>query len=400
MGIKASSLRGLLHRAHALFRALLTDTGSPVYLPNELVSDILSRIPERSVRRFRCVSKEWHALVTAPAFVAAHKFRAEPFLVMYSNPSEGLRLIDMDGNVVRLISDMCGCWSPVSTSPDGILCVTGYLDSYPGNAVFAGLIDLGTMEAVVTRLEDNKAWGFGRAIPSDAYKIVRFRDHIRGCNCEVYTIGGGDGWRRRKSHPLHYKYDSFENYAATVNGVLYLLARKKPHDMDYVLCFDLESEEWKNNIKGPSNVDIWGHDISLGELKDTLYMAEKKNWETDHGYTNIWLLTDFDTSIWIKAYTIPLEPSMLPYAPMFCRMIPLRVLHDSSKLLFYYGSRYVLFVLRGAQLQIYDPHNETCTDVTEKLLGDHGTVVGFCSSHLERFGSAKIQRPISSFRHI
>ncbi|XP_020165310.1 putative F-box protein At3g52320 [Aegilops tauschii subsp. strangulata] len=246
----ASSLGGLLHRAHALFRALLTNTRSPVYLPNELVSDILSRIPERSVRRFRCVSKEWRALVTSPAFVGAHKSRAEPFLVVYSNPCEGLRLIDMDGEVLRLISDMRGCWSPVSTSPDGILCVTGYLDSYPGNAVFAGLIDLGTMEAVVTRLEDNKAWGFGCAVPSDAYKTVRFRDHISGCYCEVYTIGGGDGWRRRKSHPLHYKYDSFENYAATVNGVLYLLARAKPQGMDYVLRFDIESEEWKNNIKG------------------------------------------------------------------------------------------------------------------------------------------------------
>ncbi|KAE8785405.1 F-box protein [Hordeum vulgare] len=85
----ASSLRVLLHRTQALFRA----PSPPVYLPDELLSNILSRLPEGSLCRFRCVSKEWHTLLSDPAFVAAHRSQAKPFVVVASlTHATGLRL--------------------------------------------------------------------------------------------------------------------------------------------------------------------------------------------------------------------------------------------------------------------------------------------------------------------
>jgi hypothetical protein len=50
--------------------------------------DILSRIPVKSLCRFRCVSKELYALIADPWFLAAHKSRTEPLLNVGSLPCD------------------------------------------------------------------------------------------------------------------------------------------------------------------------------------------------------------------------------------------------------------------------------------------------------------------------
>ena len=74
-------------------------------LPRDVIFDILSWLPAKSLCRFRCVSREWRAHISDPAFVAAHRTRAEPLIAAnsLSEPST-LRLINMDGIVVKVIN--------------------------------------------------------------------------------------------------------------------------------------------------------------------------------------------------------------------------------------------------------------------------------------------------------
>nr|XP_020188640.1 F-box protein At3g49450-like [Aegilops tauschii subsp. strangulata] len=154
--------------------------GAVVSLPDEIIFDILTRVPVNSACRFRCVSHEWRALISSPDFVAAHKSRhAEPLVAVYSfreEPSKGteLRLVDMDGNVVRVIKVKDGLGSSKLPHHD-LLCITNDNSD-------ACLVDPATGEVLVTcpcprPRPKSLVMCFGRAVPSGAYKALCF---VRG----------------------------------------------------------------------------------------------------------------------------------------------------------------------------------------------------------------------------
>ncbi|CAL5336658.1 unnamed protein product [Camellia sinensis] len=42
------------------------------YIPNELIIEILVRLPVQSLLRFTSVCKSWHSLITNPSFITKH----------------------------------------------------------------------------------------------------------------------------------------------------------------------------------------------------------------------------------------------------------------------------------------------------------------------------------------
>ncbi|XP_047056674.1 putative F-box/kelch-repeat protein At1g12870 [Lolium rigidum] len=312
-----------------------------VSLPPDAIFDILSWLPLKSLCRFRCVSREWRALISDPAFIAAHKARSEPLIATksFSEPTT-LRLTDMDGNVAKLINTRDHIYKFVCTSSDNIICAAGYFFQQ------ATVINIATGEIFVTSIKGT-FMGFGRATPSGVYKMVCI--HPRSSS--ILTIGDGAGWRQKQFPPP--KGISYHSSPIAVNGMLYFASQLHG---DSVLCFDLESEEWKRGIKGPPGVEPKPCHITLGELNSTLCMMQP---EVDNGFTTIWLLTNADKGTWFKLYTIPLDPST------YDRMIPLRMLLDGGKLLFYvtYDS------MKLPMLQIFDPQHRTCSDAPKILAG-------------------------------
>ncbi|PHT55608.1 hypothetical protein CQW23_04094 [Capsicum baccatum] len=108
---------------------------SDLYLPKEIISNILSCLPVKTLLRFRCVCKKWRKLISKPNFIASH-FRhssslqqcgssilihtrhAESFahvLSMY-NPPESI--VELDNPFPRFLPSM-SIVGPVS----GIVCL-------------------------------------------------------------------------------------------------------------------------------------------------------------------------------------------------------------------------------------------------------------------------------------
>ncbi|KAM0887363.1 hypothetical protein ACQ4PT_029089 [Festuca glaucescens] len=181
MGMKPSSLRCPSQPTPP------RSTVASVLLPPDAIFDILSWLPLMSLWRFRCVSMEWRALISAPAFVAAHKTRSEPLIAANSfSDLTTLRLIDMDGNVVKVINTRDHIYKFVCASSDNLICVVGYFFQQ------ATVINIATGEIFVTSIKGS-FMGFGRATPSGVYKMVCI--HPRSSS--ILTIGDGAGWRQK-----------------------------------------------------------------------------------------------------------------------------------------------------------------------------------------------------------
>ncbi|KQK02760.1 hypothetical protein BRADI_2g03520v3 [Brachypodium distachyon] len=163
---------------------------STVSLPYHVVFDILLRTPVKSVCRSRCVSKAWRDLIRSPVFAAAHKSRHGPLLVDAGSfheeePAGGrdLRLMDMDGSVVRVIRGAGGFGMMSNTSLDDLICVNG------ASCDGINVVDPATGEVLLTCpqvdiVEEHDKFprvamryyvnfGIGRAVPSNQYKLVR-----------------------------------------------------------------------------------------------------------------------------------------------------------------------------------------------------------------------------------
>ncbi|KAM0913656.1 hypothetical protein ACQ4PT_012010 [Festuca glaucescens] len=338
-------------------------------LPMELIFEILSRVPVRSVCRFRCVSKGWQALLHDPIFVAAHKsLNAETFIVVSSLPKvpdgdRELRLMDMDGNDVKVIKGI-PCSGLLSASMDDLVCVRdGSIDGPCVINPATGKVLVDCPKHGVRSLEAwNFVFGFGRAIPSGTYKVVRFSDDR---SCEVFSLGDSTGWRRSECPPADFFF--VRSSVVAVKGVMYFLASRNKY-ADTLLCFDIESEEWTKTIGSPKEVlqqytrNSWSNTIA--ELNDTVCMVQPMERVTSYIWVNIWLLQDSHQDTWIKAFTIRISEFTYRYKP-------LRVTPDGGKLILYstvFGE--------GHALQVYDLHTETCTTLRRL---DYVTSISLCS---------------------
>ncbi|CAD6250432.1 unnamed protein product [Miscanthus lutarioriparius] len=137
----------------------------------------------------------------------------------------------------------------------------------------------------------------------------------------VCTLSGGGGrprWRAVQGPP-----DTFCQTRGTgvaIGGVVYLLiaavyfgVRNKNPDVqrDWIYSFDLETEKWLPNIKGPPQQGFVFIDnpaappkflrFSLANLNGSLVIVHGPSPETN---MDLWFLMDSEKSLWVKQYSM------------------------------------------------------------------------------------------------
>ncbi|KAM0923745.1 hypothetical protein ACQ4PT_005353 [Festuca glaucescens] len=114
-------------------------------LSQDVIFEILSWLPLKSLCRSWCVSKEWRARISNPAFVAAYQSRAEPLLIATMRSIRGertLQLMDTEGTVTRVV-DQGRDWRFCASLGDLVFFSSGYFNS--GTLV----VDLATGKTVL-----------------------------------------------------------------------------------------------------------------------------------------------------------------------------------------------------------------------------------------------------------
>ncbi|GMH15983.1 hypothetical protein Nepgr_017824 [Nepenthes gracilis] len=229
---------------------------SSQYLPEDILSNILSRLPVQSLLRFRSVCKFWYALIGSPSFKEEHYHHA-------ASKNDGQLLVEHE------IRNRVKC-----SLLDNILHVSKYLDfpmEFTNSSTILGvcngivLISLNGVDKIVLwnpairevrvlpnnlRREEKvqrSRIGFGYDPKTNDYKVVRiflYWDKKRRADCidqsvEVYSLST-NMWREIKPSGI-YGYGMFceEAYAC---GAYHWLVYNHEDDGLFVLSFDMTNE--------------------------------------------------------------------------------------------------------------------------------------------------------------
>ncbi|XP_066358071.1 putative F-box protein At1g30920 [Miscanthus floridulus] len=290
-----------------------------VSLPVYMVFDVLSRVPAKALCWFRRVCKAWRALISDPAFVAAQRSCAGPHLVgvFYRSSSRPeVWVMDMAGNVVRVFqvrlllgkhgdsTDALSVLQQATTRPNNLIvdARTGLMiiDPAAGHACTVDVRHAAPSGALLA---------FRPATLCGAFKVmvVYFKDYLPPQICKVATIvdGGAEPlrWRQMSSPPFATSW--WHESSVTVKGVVYCLPQAFCM-LHRIAAFVFESEEWKT-INGPAlGIQRETRYAELIELKGTLGLVQflRQPSDDDHSYAIVWLLIDFNKSVWIMECTI------------------------------------------------------------------------------------------------
>ncbi|KAK4391177.1 F-box protein [Sesamum angolense] len=203
-------------------------------LPSELIINILSRLPIRTIISCKCVCKSWLNLLDTPEFARSHFSRSVPGLILWQ------RQRDLDSEHFEGSANGLVCFRKLGQHPETVhIC----------NPITRDYIQLPT-PGTIWYSPTTVTYGFGASKASGQHKVVRiYHECIRvpdthellgipKSECWVYTLGTGS-WRSIAPGPK-LEYNS-RSIGAFLNGNLHWLVADS-EGFARISCLDLETE--------------------------------------------------------------------------------------------------------------------------------------------------------------
>lgn len=291
------------------------------HLPSEIMLDILSRLPVRTIMSCKCVCKPWLELLKTREFVNSHLSKLVPALTFVKGgeqpkPYEIIEFADDD-------VDDDYRWDTVLSLDlpphDRLLSIAnGFLLLCPRDGIRGDLLICNPMTREYIKLPPASALcgsifqasGFGVSKTSGQYKAVR----VLGINahnaleCQVYTIGTGS-WRRIACGwpVIYYSYHG-DTVGTFLNGNLHWLA----DGGSAIWCLDLEAEIFTTFSAPPLRCPVKVRTLRV--LKDCLCVCDNANHRydafADHEIS-LWLMEEYgDEKSWTKQFIIRKESKL------------------------------------------------------------------------------------------
>ncbi|KAE8021742.1 hypothetical protein FH972_007607 [Carpinus fangiana] len=329
-------------------------------LPEDLSMEILSRLPIKSLMRFKCISKSWCALITDPNFITKHLTSLNPQRGAILRRGKGLErrrfLIELNDTrwqelprLSRLSHETLELSENVDLSQlfqdevsgvqmlgpcNGILCLAGSLkmtkdgDLQPGYEMV--LWNPATRESKMLPPTDmptstfTSNFGFGFDPKTNDYKVIRILNFdFRQCKVEVYSLST-NSWRVIDSSPDPSLFIKLPRFPSCLRGVHYWWAHADDYcHHDGLISFDMRNEVFQKLLphlrRGfflhPEDIAVFNDSVTL----ILRYCCEVERW------IDILVLNESGVeSTWTRGFTIRRIPT-------FWRLIQLR--EDDSAVL-------------------------------------------------------------------
>ncbi|XP_068642587.1 putative F-box/kelch-repeat protein At1g12870 [Aristolochia californica] len=279
-------------------------------VPDEILVQVLIRLPVKSLLRFKCVCRAWRTLISEPFFVEFHlrqQSLIDPQILLLSCAGEVGELCleslaDEGGRLNRKLSAV-PVESILTPSCNGLILIHRDYSQciYVFNVASRKLL---TLPDCSPSLHVNL--GLGYEFPARKYKVVRLfynREGDAHLQCEIFTLGSG-AWRRIGEVP--YKLD-VRGFPASVNGALYWLTNSEYHlnKSEVIISFVLREERFKVIPHPKFCAGENRRYMQLWEFKGDLYLQDSSGKPVMH----LWVSKDPKEGIWVKNYTINLQRS-------------------------------------------------------------------------------------------
>ncbi|CAN8254561.1 unnamed protein product [Cochlearia groenlandica] len=304
--------------------ALLQD--SQELIPIDLITEIFSRLPAKSVARFRCLSKQWRCVLSGTDFIELFRARsrARPRLMfaverncvwsfysspqsqcLYHKPSPSSPLVVAADFHTKFSQDVnryiCSYASGLFYFPDmwipregrysrPVICnpLTGHYKSLPEVTIYRKSRGFLGYDPIVKRFK----------VLTEAYPFCSQRDHH-----SILTLEDGEqSWMSKRDSP---SYNQCTSESLCISGVIYYLADDAGELSRVIVSFHVLSEEFKCidvECFGDSNtVKLINYKGKVGGI-DCKYVKvdEKRTLELC-----IWVLEDAEKEEWSKhVYTL------------------------------------------------------------------------------------------------
>jgi F-box interacting protein len=298
------------------------------YLPEVLEVKILSWLPPKSLIRFKCVCKRWHALIGSPDFLSKNLLNHSIINQNSCDPRRLILFIARDKSYLDIYSFRsydslhCASQTPLNLPPaplclsviascNGLLCLwDSRSEIYLWNPATSS--ELKALPAAPSRSARGGFIfydvGFGFDSVSNDFKVILLHDNDgeRFLKAEVYSLKSGC-WRLLDmsmivslNFRLHLTFLKVE-----LDGVFLWYANKEwDFTDDRIIAFDFSEEEFIT-MTFP---DLADEDMRiLTKLKGSVAMVVFPYLAKDNMYLHIWVMLEFGFSeSWTRLLSIGL----------------------------------------------------------------------------------------------
>ncbi|XP_047943211.1 putative F-box protein At3g52320 [Salvia hispanica] len=215
------------------------------YLPSEILTDILLRLPLDDIATCKCVCKPWLNLIETDYFNKSHLSKSSPALVvsMLTTNSNWFNVFKLNEKLTHKhkqysinMFDFPQA-TKIQGSANGLLLLKNPFRNhlYVCNPITREFVEL---SGRLTRPRED-CYGIGVSRISGQHKVVYFNSKYG--ECHVYTLESGSTWRRVKG-AIPSSDRCLSSVGAFASGNLYWLVSNGWKKFPYVCCFDLETE--------------------------------------------------------------------------------------------------------------------------------------------------------------
>ncbi|KAL5165928.1 F-box/kelch-repeat protein [Glycine soja] len=299
--------------------AIKEESWSPL-LCDELIEEILSRLPVKPLIQFKCVCKGWNSLMSDPYFIKLHLSKSAA-----KDDLEHLQLMKNVclGSIPEIHMESCDVSSlfhslQIETFLFNLANMSGYHLVGSCNGLHCGVSEIPEGYRVcfwnkATRVISRESptlsfspgigrrtmFGFGYDPSSDKYKVVAIALTMLSLDVsektEMKVYGAGDSsWRNLKGFPVLWTLPKVGGVylSGTLNWVV-IKGKETIHSEIVIIFVDLEKKTCRSLFLPD---DFWFFDTNIGVFRDSLCV-----WQDSNTHLGLWQMRKFgDDKSWIQ----------------------------------------------------------------------------------------------------